>query len=73
MNKPPKKTLSESVMLSNAALIARGGRRMPGGHLQPEVNQALKDLIESGYAATPLAVINAALLDAHKKIGRSAK
>lgn len=66
----PKKTPSQAVTDSNRALIARGGRRMPAGYLQPGDAQILADLVESGYAPAPLAAIVAALRDAHKKIKR---
>lgn len=66
----PKKTPSQAVTDSNKALIARGGRRMPAGYLQPGDAQILADLVESGYAPAPLAAIVAALRDAHKKIKR---
>ena len=73
MTTTPKQTPatpSERVQKANAALVARGGRRMPAGYLQPDVTQALQDLIKSGYAASPVAVINAAILDAQKKVKR---
>ena len=66
----PKKTPSQAVTDSNRALIARGGRRMPAGYLQPGDAQILAELVESGYAPAPLAAIVAALRDAHKKIKR---
>jgi len=31
----------------------------------------LEELLSNGYAASPLAVVKAALLDAHKKVKRS--
>lgn len=64
-------TPAERVRRANAALIARGGRRMPGGYLQPAVAQALADLVASGYAPSPVAVISMALLDAQKNVARS--
>ena len=66
----PKKTPSQAVIDSNRALIARGGRRMPAGYLQPGDATILRELVDSGYAPAPLAVIVAALRDAHKKIKR---
>lgn len=69
MNTLPK-TLAQRVRASEAALKAKGGRRMPGGMLKPDVNEALVALVDAGYAASPVAVISAALLDAHKKINR---
>lgn len=63
-------TTSKQVRASEAALIARGGRRMPGGHLQPDAAKALHDLVMAGYAKSPVAVISAALMDARRKISR---
>ena len=63
-------TPSQQVIKSNQALIARGGRRMPAGYLQPESAKILAELVSAGYAASPVAVIVAALHDAHKKIKR---
>ena len=40
---------------------------MPSGYLQPDVASALQALIDSGYAQSPVAVINRAILDAYKK------
>jgi hypothetical protein len=64
-------TPSQRVMRANAALIEKGGRRMPGGYLQPDAAQALADLIAAGYAGGAVAVISAALLDAQRKLGRA--
>lgn len=61
-------TNSQRVKLSNQALLARGGKRMPAGYLQPETAKMLRELVDAGYAQSPLAVIVAALHDAHKKI-----
>lgn len=63
-------TASQRVIKANKALLARGGKRMPGGYLQPGTAQALADLVASGYAPSPLAAIVAALHDAHKKVKR---
>lgn len=64
-------TPAQRVRRAEASLRERGGRRMPDGHLQPDAAQALADLVASGYAASPVAVISAALLDAQRKISRS--
>jgi len=45
---------------------------MPNGFLQPDAAIALIDLVAAGYAPSPVAVISAALLDAHRKIARAA-
>ena len=59
-------TASQQVQLSQAALIARGGRRMHMS-LQPEVAQALDSLLASGYAHTASAVIAKAVMDAQRR------
>lgn len=69
MNAP--RTTAQRVRKSEASLIERGGRRMPSGMLQPDAAQALADLVAAGYAASPVAVISAALLDAQRKIRRN--
>lgn len=66
-------TNADRVRKANAKLIALGGRRMPSGYLQPEVNAALEALIDSGYAGSPVAAISQALIDAHKKITKKCK
>lgn len=57
-------TAAQRVKRSQGALIARGGRRMPSGYLQPEAAQALSDLVATGYAPSPVAAISKALLSA---------
>jgi len=64
-NKPL--TPSERVRRANAALVARGGHRMPSGYLQPDDAQALRDLVAMGYAVSPLAAICKALQDARAR------
>lgn len=59
-------TPSQKVQRSQAALAARGGRRMHTS-LQPEVAQALDELVAAGYAHTASAVIAKALMQAHSK------
>lgn len=68
---PLTETQSQRVARSNAALLARGGRRIPGGYLQPDAAQALEALVASGYARSLVAAISTALLDAQRKIGRN--
>lgn len=63
-------TPAQRVRRAEASLKERGGRRIPGGFLQPDAAQALADLVGSGYAASPVAVISAALLDAQRKVKR---
>ena len=55
-------TPAERVARAQAALVERGGRRMPSGYLQPDAAQALQKLVASGYAPSPVAVISKALL-----------
>lgn len=66
-------TPAQRVARAQAALVARGGRRI-GGYLQPEAAQALQELMDAGYgknrARTAAAVIDRALLDAQRKITR---
>jgi len=68
---PVKLTPAQQVRKSEAALITRGGRRMPSGHLQPDAAQALAELLSAGYAKSTVAVIVVALLDARKKINHT--
>ena len=63
-------TPAQRVRKAQQALKERGGRRMPSGYLQPDAAQALADLVASGYGASPVAVISAALLDTQKKVKR---
>jgi hypothetical protein len=67
------KKASDYVRTSNARVIAAGGRRMPSGYLQPDDARILSELVDSGYAKSPLAAITSALRDAHKKISRADK
>ena len=62
-------TQSQRVARAQAALVARGGRRI-GGYLQPDAAQALESLVASGYARSSVAAISTALLDAQRKITR---
>lgn len=55
-------TPAQRVARAQAALVERGGRRMPSGYLQPDAAQALQKLVASGYAPSPVAVISKALL-----------
>lgn len=73
MENMQKLTPSQIVRKSEAALKVKGGRRMPNGMLQPDAAKALADLVAGKYAASPVAVISAALLDAQKKMQRSSK
>lgn len=63
-------TQSEKVQRSNAALLARGGRRLPGGYLQPEAAQALADLTQAGYGKNKVDIVSRALVDAQRRITR---
>lgn len=66
-------TPAQRVARAQTALVARGGRRMPNGHLQPDAAQALDALVQAGYAASPVAAISAALLDAQRSHKRKTK
>ena len=68
---PMATSLSARVAASRERLKAAGGRAIPRGMLQPAAAQALADLVATGYAESPVAVISAALLDAQRKISRS--
>lgn len=63
----PLETQSQRVARAQAALTARGGRRLNMA-LQPDAAQALHALMEAGYgrnrARSAAAVISRALLDA---------
>ena len=55
------KSLSDRVRACEARKIAGGGRRMPGGVLPQAAVQKLDHLLQSGYAASAMAVIVRAL------------
>ena len=57
-------TPAQRVARAQAALLQRGGRRMPSGYLQPDAATALQKLVACGYAPSPVAVISKALLSA---------
>jgi hypothetical protein len=59
---------AQNVRKSEAALLERGGRRMPNGYLQPDAYQALQELVEANYAKSASAAINKALIDAKKRL-----
>lgn len=61
-------TPAQRVRRAEAKLKEAGGRRIPGGFLQPDAAQALESLVQSGYAASPVAAISAALLDARARL-----
>lgn len=67
-------TQSEKVQRSQAALAARGGRRL-NMTLQPDATKALQELMDAGYGKnntrTAAAVIDRALLEAHGRIKRA--
>lgn len=60
---------ADRVRKANAALLAKGGARL-SGFLRPDGAAALDALFAAKYAGSRLAVINAALIDAHKKLAR---
>lgn len=61
-------TPAQRVRRAEAKLKEAGGRRIPGGFLQPDAAKALESLVQSGYAASPVAVISTALLDARARL-----
>ena len=69
MNERPE-TQSERVARSNAALVARGGRRI-GGYLQPEAAQALAALAQAGYGKNQVDIVSRALLDAQRRLKKA--
>lgn len=59
-------TNAERVAKSRAALVERGGCKIPTGYLQPDAAKAVDYLLAAGYAGTKSAVISRALIDAQK-------
>ena len=72
MNTPTQSANAQNVRKSEAVLKERGGRRMPNGYLQPEAYQALQELVTAKYARSASAAINQALIDAKKRLKKSA-
>lgn len=66
-----KETPTERVARSNAALLARGGRRIPGGYLQPEAAKALAALAQVGYGKNQVDIVSRALVDAQRRISKA--
>lgn len=65
--KPTPVPLAARVRKSEAELRKRGGRRLPGGTLQPDAAQALDALMAAGYAPSATAAIARALVEAAKR------
>ena len=65
-----KETPTERVARSNAALLARGGRRI-GGYLQPEAARALEALAQADYGKNQVDIVSRALLDAQRRISKA--
>lgn len=67
-------TQSQRVARAQAALVARGGRRL-NMTLQPDATKALQELMDAGYGKnntrTAATVIDRALLEAHGRIKRA--
>ena len=63
-------TQSQRVARAQAALVARGGRRI-GGYLQPEAAQALAALAQAGYGKNQVDIVSRALLDAQRRISKA--
>lgn len=64
-------TNAQRVRRSKDKAILAGGKRAPDGILSPDVALALDALVESVYADSRLGAVSAAILDAHRKLGRS--
>jgi len=64
--KPPV-PLADRVRKSEAKLRKRGGRRLPGGSLQPDAALALDALMAAGYAPSATACIARALVEAAER------
>lgn len=65
-----QQTQSQRVARAQAALVARGGRRI-GGYLQPEAAQALAALAQAGYGKNQVDVVSRALVDAQRRISKA--
>ncbi len=65
--KPAPVPLAARVRKSEAELRKRGGRRLPGGSLQPDAAQALDALLTAGYAPSATACIARALIEAAER------
>lgn len=64
-------TNAERVKKSRAALVARGGAKLPGGCLQPKPAAALRELCEAGYSDTRTGCIARALVEAAERHRRA--
>ena len=62
------KPLVQRVRDSEAKSLESGAERLPGGLLKPNVAQALKELLDAGYATGKTAVISRAILEARKRL-----
>lgn len=60
--------LADRVAKSRAALVERGGARIPSGWLQPEPAKALHYLHSHGFDPTRVGCISHALVDAAEKL-----
>lgn len=71
---PPMKTRTtpqtpdERVRASEARKIGSGGRRVPGGVLDPRTARALEDLQEAQYGPSATACISRALIEAAERL-----
>lgn len=64
---PATKSAGAQSRASEARARARGGRRLPGGTLQPDAAEALAKLQAAGYADSATACIARALVEAAKR------
>ena len=64
-------TQSQRVARAQAALVARGGRKL-NMMLQPDAARALQELVDAGYGKnntrTAASVIDRALMEAHSRV-----
>lgn len=66
-------TNAQRVAKSRRASIASGRTRAPDGILSDDASIALAALLSADYAKSAIGVVNAALIDAQKKMIRAAK
>jgi hypothetical protein len=71
MSQKSPKTDAQYARASEARARERGGRRLPGGTLQPEAASALAKLQANGYAESATGCIAKALVEAAKRNRRT--
>lgn len=63
-------TAYQRVRRAKDKAIQAGGKRLPDGIMPPPVAQAMRALLDAGYADSAMGVISNALLDAQRKLKR---